>query len=109
MFAEEPMSQPTVQVFGINLLVKLLAEPPAGVRVYCPKGSPIRYGQVVSRGDGFDEGANAFREMPPIGGVVAFEENPEEVEGHYFYVSSEEFRVIRLDAVILAFPTSEQN
>jgi hypothetical protein len=32
--------------------------------VHCPKGSPIRYGEVVARGDGFDEGANAFREMP---------------------------------------------
>ncbi len=69
------------QVYGINLLVRLLAEAPADVRVHCPKGSPIRYGEVVGRGDGFDEGANAFREMPPIRSVVAFEENPEEVEG----------------------------
>ena len=101
------MGQQSVQVFGINLVVKLLADPPAGVRVYCPKGSPIRYGQVLSRGDGFDEGANAFREMPSLGGIVAFEENAEDVEGHYFYLDEGEFRVIRLDAVILAFPTSE--
>ena len=53
------------QVYGINLLVRLLADAPADVRVHCPKGSPIRYGEVVGRGDGFDEGANAFREMPP--------------------------------------------
>ena len=56
------------------------------------------------RGDGFDEGANAFRDMPPVRSVVAFEENPEEVEGHYFYISGEEHRVIRLDAIILSFP-----
>ncbi len=98
------MSQIPAQVFGINILVKLLAEPPADIRVHCPKGSPIRYGEVMGRGDGFDEGANAFREMPPVKAVVAFEENTEEVEGHYFYVAGEEFRVIRLDAVILSFP-----
>ncbi|HEX7785728.1 MAG: hypothetical protein ACREI6_00375 [Candidatus Rokuibacteriota bacterium] len=92
------------QVYGINLLVRLMAEPPADVRVHCPKGSPIRYGEVVGRGDGFDEGANAFRDMPPVRAVVAFEENPEEVEGHYFYIAGEEHRVIRLDAIILSFP-----
>jgi len=42
------------QVYGINLLVRLLAEAPADVRVHCPKGSPVRYGEVVGRGDGFD-------------------------------------------------------
>jgi hypothetical protein len=97
-------SLPQCQVYGINILVKLLPEAPPGVRLYCPKGSPIRYGIVVGRGDGFDEGANTFREMPPIEAVVAFEETAEEVEGHYFYVSGEEFRVLRLDSVILAFP-----
>ncbi len=96
------MSQIPVQVFGINILVKLLAEVPADIRVHCPKGSPIRYGIVVGRGDGFDE--DAFREMPPLDAVVAFEESAEEVEGHYFYVAGEEYRVIRLDAVILSFP-----
>ena len=92
------------QVFGINLLVRLMPEPPADVRVHCPKGSPIRYGEVVGRGDGFDEGANAFREMPAMKSVVAFEENPEEIEGHFFYLAGEEHRVIRLDAIILSFP-----
>src|SRR3972149_2101358 len=96
------------QVFGINLLVRLMPEPPADVRVHCPKGSPIRYGEVVGRGDGFDEGANAFREMPPIRSIVAFEENPEEVEGHYFYIGGEEHRVIRLDAGILSFPLASR-
>ena len=28
----------------------------------------------------------------------------EEVEGHYFYIALEEYRVIRLDSVILSFP-----
>ncbi len=84
-----------IQVYGINLLVRLMAEGPADVRVHCPKGSPIR---------GFDEGANAFRDMPELSAVVAFEESAEEVEGHYFYIAGEEYRVIRLDSVILSFP-----
>src|SRR3970040_2130405 len=92
------------RVWGITLLVRIAARPPAVVRVHCPKGSPIRYGEVVGRGDGFDEGANAFRDMPPLRAVVAFEENPEEGEGHYFYIAGDEHRVIRLDAVILSFP-----
>ena len=101
------MTNIPVQVYGINLLVRLLAESPADdqvVRVHCPKGSPIRYGEVEARGDGFDEGANAFREMPDAKTIVAFEESPEEVEGHYFYIALEEYRVIRLDSVILSFP-----
>jgi hypothetical protein len=99
-----PMTTIPIQVYGINLLVRLLSEGPADVRVHCPKGSPIRYGEVVARGDGFDEGANAFREMPGLKTIVAFEESAEEVEGHYFYIAGEEYRVIRLDAVILSFP-----
>ena len=98
------MTQIPIQVYGINLLIRLMAEGPADVRVHCPKGSPIRYGEVVARGDGFDEGAIAFREMPEMKTVVACEESPEEVEGHYFYIAGDEFRVIRLDSVILSFP-----
>ena len=98
------MTNIPIQVYGINLLVKMMAEAPADIRVNCPKGSPIRYGEVIARGDGFDEGANAFREMPAIKSVVAFEENPEEIEGHFFYLAGEEHRVIRLDAIILSFP-----
>src|SRR5437762_10954780 len=90
-----------IQVYGINLLVRLMAEGPADVRVHCPKGSPIRYGEVVARGDGFDEGANAFREMPDLKAVVAFEESAEGVGGNYFYIAGEENGVIRLDRVIL--------
>lgn len=98
------MSHIPIQVYGINLLVRLMSEAPADVRVHCPQGSPIRYGEVAARGDGFDEGANAFREMPSLKAVVAFEESPEEVEGHYFYVAGDEYRVIRLDSIILSFP-----
>ena len=98
------MTQIPIQVYGINLLVKLMPEAPADIRVHCPKGSPILYGQVTAKGDGFDEGANAFREMPGLSSVVAFEEGAEEVEGHYFRIAGEEYRVIRLDSVILSFP-----
>ncbi len=93
------------QVYGIDLLVKLLSEAPAGFKLYCPKGSPVRYAMVAARGDGFDEGANGFREMPSVGVVVAFEEGAEEVEGHYFYHNGQEYRILRLDAVILSYPT----
>ena len=46
----------------------------------------------------------ATTQQGPIEAVVAFEEPAEEVEGHYFYVNGEEYRVLRLDSVILAFP-----
>ena len=81
------MTNIPIQVYGINLLVKMMAEAPADIRVNCPKGSPIRYGEVIARGDGFDEGANAFSEMPELKTVVAFEESADEVEGHYFYIA----------------------
>src|SRR5438094_9979994 len=93
-----------IQVYGINLLVRLMAEGPADVRVHCPKGSPIRYGEVIARGDGFDEGANAFREMPDLKAVVAIEESAEEVAGHHFYIAGEVYRVIRLGSVLRSFP-----
>src|SRR3970282_2819816 len=72
-----------IQVYGINLLVRLMPEGPADVRVHCPKGSPIRYGEVVARGDGLDEGANAFREMPDLKTIVVFEASAEEGEGQH--------------------------
>ncbi|MFQ5990223.1 MAG: hypothetical protein ACE5K9_09955 [Candidatus Methylomirabilales bacterium] len=92
------------KVYGVNFLVQVLFEPPSGMTIHCPRGSPIRYGRVVAAGDGFDAGANAFREMPQAGTLVAFEESPEGVEGHYFYLRNEEYRVLHLDAVIIAFP-----
>src|SRR5262249_7758377 len=100
----ERAASPPCQVYGINILVKLLEEAPAGVRIYCPKGSPIRYGVVAGRGDGFDEGANAFREMPPVEAVVAFGEPAEEVEGHYFYGHRAEDPGLPPHSVIPALP-----
>jgi hypothetical protein len=60
---------------------------------------------VVVRGDGFDEGANAFREMPP-------HPHPwwpsrriqRRSRGTTSTWAGEEHRVIRLDAIILSFP-----
>jgi len=92
------------KVYGVNFLLQVLSQPPAGVTLHCPRGSPIRYGRVVATGDGFDAGANTFREMPQVGALVAFEESPEGVEGHYFYVGEAEYRVLHLDAVIIAYP-----
>jgi len=91
------------EVYGINLVVKVPAEPPTEARIHCPEGYPVRYGLVVATGDGFDEVGNTFRDMPPVGSIVAFEEDQEGVEGHYFYIGGEEHRVLRLDAVIIAF------
>ena len=93
------------QVYGINLLVPTACR--CSRRTCACTARRARRSATArwsGRGDGFDEGANAFREMPPVRAVVAFEENPEEVEGHYFYIAGEEHRVIRLDAVILSFP-----
>ena len=92
------------KVYGINLSVRVLKEPPPGVALHCPRGGTIRYGVVVVSGDGFDEGANAFREMPGLGSMVAFEESTEGVEGHYFYLDGDEYRVFPIDSVIIAFP-----
>ena len=69
----------------------------------CPKGLSDSFGAVMA-GATVSTKANAFREMPELKTVVAFEESAEEVEGHYFYIALEEYRVIRLDSVILSFP-----
>jgi hypothetical protein len=41
--------------------------------------------------------------MPGIGSIVAFEESAEDVEGHYFYCGQDEYRVLPLDVVIIAY------
>lgn len=97
-------SNPSFKVYGINLVVRVLREPPDTLTLHCPRGASIRYGQVVVSGDGFDEGSNTFREMPPLESIVAFEEASEGVEGHYFYRDNDEYRVLPLDSVIIAFP-----
>src|SRR3989304_3853201 len=92
------------KVYGVNFRIQALARPPAGVTIHCPRGSPIRYGRVVATGDGFDAGANTFREMPQVGAFVALEERPRGGEGHYFYMGDAEYRVLHLDAVIIPSP-----
>ncbi|MCI0371886.1 MAG: hypothetical protein L0214_11025 [candidate division NC10 bacterium] len=96
------------KVYGINLAIRVLSEPPPGVSpLHCPQGHPMRYGAVVQTGDGFDEAARSFREMPKTGAIVAFEESQEGVEGHYFYLGEDEFRILPIDAIIIAFSESE--
>lgn len=109
--AQEPAQKPETsegdprfRVYGLNLVAKMLRDTPPEVVLHCPKGMPIQYGVVVSRGDGFDAQADEFREMPDLGALVAFEETTEGVEGHYFYLGQEEFRVLHLDIVNIAFP-----
>jgi hypothetical protein len=102
--SEKTTSDRPFKVYGINLLVRVLREPPDTLTLHCPRGASIRYGQVVVAGDGFDEGSNSFREMPPVQAIIAFEEASEGVEGHYFYRDNDEYRILPLDSVIIAFP-----
>lgn len=104
--SHHPASNRPFKVYGINLVVRVLREPPDTLTLHCPRGASIRYGQVVMAGDGFDEGSNSFREMPPIEAIAAFEEASEGVEGHYFYRNNEEYRILPLDSIIIAFPQS---
>ena len=91
-------------VYGLDLVVRMGAVGLAPFEVQCPRGQPIQYGQVAARGDGFDPHAGCFREMPPVGGIVVFEETTEGVEGHYFFVGDDEYRILHLEAVDIAFP-----
>jgi len=117
--SEKTTSDRPFKVYGINLLVRVLREAPDTLTVHCPRGASIRYGQVLVAGDGFDEGSNSFREMPPTQAIIAFEEASEGVEGqaiiafeeasegvegHYFYRDNDEYRILPLDSVIIAFP-----
>lgn len=95
------------RVYGINLIVQLWRTPAPGFSVHCPKGGLMCYGRVVARGDGFDEGANSFREMPPLGALVAFEEDQETLQGHYFFLGDEEYRILPLDNVLMAYAEGE--
>ncbi len=98
---------PRFQVFGLWLVVQMSGAATTPFAVQCPKGQPIQYGTVRSRGDGFDPEAGDFRELPPIGAVVAFEESAEDIEGHYFFAGDDEFRIVHLDAIDIAFPEQE--
>ena len=100
----EPAGDRRFRVFGLSMVLRILDPDTVPFQVQCPRGQPIQYGEVVSRGDGFDAHAQCFRRMPALGAVVAFEETAEGVEGHYFFVGDDEFRILHLDAVDIAFP-----
>ena len=53
------MSDLPIEVYGISLVVRLVPDEDAAIQLQCPKGSSILYGEIVSRGDGFDSGGNA--------------------------------------------------
>jgi len=95
-------------VYGLNLVVRMQKPEEITIPVQCPRGQPVQYGQVVATGDGFDPQANRFRGMPPVGSVVAFEETTEGIEGHYLFIGDDEFRVLHLDVITIAFPPEER-
>lgn len=98
-----------MEVYGLLLLVRIRKEAAEQPEVLCPKGGTLFYGDVVVAGDGYDTDAKAFRRMPPPGSVVTFEESGDHVEGHYFFMNDEEYRVIHLDSVIVAFPKTDDS
>src|SRR5262245_24005610 len=98
------MSDPPIEVYGISVLVKLVPDEDAAIQLQCAKGASILYGEIVSRGDGFDSGGNVFRAMPHVGAIVAFEESSHETGGHSFEVADDEFRLVTLDDILVALP-----
>ena len=97
------MADLPIEVYGINLLVRLVPDKDAAIQLRCPKGAAMRYAEVVSRGDGFDSDGNVFRAMPHINAIVAFEEG-DEARGHSFTAADNDYRLITLDDVLLALP-----
>jgi hypothetical protein len=97
------MTDLPIEVYGINLLVRLVAEDEVAVQLHCPKGAVIRYGEVVTRGDGFDADGSAFRAMPHVHAIATFEDG-DEATGHTFVVAGEEYRLITVDDVLVCFP-----
>src|SRR5262249_3710392 len=98
------MSDLPIEVYGISLLIRFVAEKDAAIELRCPKGASILYGEVVSRGDGFDPDGHVFRAMPHIDTVVAFEESADEARGHAFMVARDEYRLITVDDVLMGLP-----
>jgi len=98
------MSDLPIEVYGISLVVRLVPDEDAAIQLQCPKGSSILYGEIVSRGDGFDSEGNVFRAMPHIDAIVAFEEVSDETRGHCFVVAGDEFRLVTLDDILVALP-----
>lgn len=103
----EPQGDSRFEVYGVWMVLRMGGADTTPFAVQCPKGQPIQYGTVVRRGDGFDTDAGTFRDMPPLGAVVAFEETAEGIEGHYFFVGDDEYRILHVDAVNIAFPGQE--
>ncbi len=56
---------------------------------------------MVARGDDKDANAGTHRELPPLGGVVVFEQDSEDGPGHEVAVGST-YRIITIDDVLLA-------
>ena len=100
------MSDLPIEVYGISLVVRLVADEEPAIQLQCPKGASILYGEIVSRGDGFDSAGNVFRAMPHIGAIIAFEESSDETRGHSFVVADDEFRLVTLDDILVALPPS---
>lgn len=98
------MTDLPVDVYGVNLVVRLVPERDVAVQLRCPKGAVIRYGEVVSRGDGFDADGKVFRAMPYAQAIVVFEEDGAEPTGHAFMHAGREYRLIAVDDVLVAFP-----
>lgn len=98
---------PRFRVFGMNVMVRMAAEPVPDRVVHCPKGDNILYGEVVSSGDGYDPDPNCFRPMPPLGSLIVFEEASESVEGHSIYVGGQEFRIIHADSILVGMPDQD--
>ena len=98
------MTELPLEVYGTSLLVRLVDESAAAIHLHCPKGGSVLYGQVVSRGDGFDPDGHVFRPMPHLDAIVAFEEHPEEPRGHSFTAAGDDYRLITVDDVLMGLP-----
>jgi hypothetical protein len=96
------VSRPRFKVYDAHLVARLVPDDTAEIRVVCPRGGLIRYGQVVARGDGRDPNAGTNRELPPLGSLVVFEEDPEDGPGHEVRVGDAVYRILTVDDVLLA-------
>ena len=97
------MTELPVEIYGISLLVRLVDENNAGIHLHCPRGGTVLYGQVIRRGDGFDADGHVFRPMPHLDAIVGFEENPEEPRGYSFVAAGDEYRLITVDDILMAW------
>ena len=98
-----PQTQIPFQVFGLWVVVRIKTAYTGKLEVHCPKGGTMIYGDVVATGDGFDGEARQYRPMPTIGTVIAVEESGDDLEGHYFFLNDQEYRIVHLDSIIINF------